>query len=391
MQGPAPNVETLRARLAQNEAFWSRAPVERPLIGLAVNITFPAARFASLGTDQGRITPDMIDPEAFLLDWDRSHARTEARAEDLFMVASPYSGTPWMEAIAGCEVYASPASSSIWAEHPNPSWEGLKQVGFDPNNAWLLKLVECAIVLREHAAGQYPIGGPILRGVSDIAAALLGPQRMVLEFYDHPQELQQLFSRCAEIWQGVGQALVQAFGRFRGGQCAGRRRVWSPGTCMLYQDDAVAVLSPAFFQDHIVPHEYEVLKDFDRTMIHTHSGTLRIMMDGLLSLDTLDAIEVQFDPMGPGLPELLPSFKRIQHHKSLLIIGEAKDMTLEGIELLLRELSPQGLCLMPKVNTEEEADALFGQLFSYPLTNTQEHLEVVCDDRSDPRIGANSK
>lgn len=366
MHTHALNADSPDDRLARNEAFWSHGPAPRPLFGVAVNITFPAVRFAELATGQGRITPDLIDPEAFLADWDRSYAHTEARAEDLFMVASPYSAIPWMEAIAGCEVYASPASSSIWAEHPDPSWQGLKRVGFDPNNPWLLKLIECATVLREHAAGRYPISAPILRGVSDIAAALLGPQRLVLEFYDHPQPLQELLARCTEIWQGVGQALVEAFGCFHGGQCAGRRRVWTPGTCMLYQDDAVAVLSPTFFREAIVPHEHEILKQYARTMMHTHSGTLRIMIDGLLSLQSLDAIEVQFDPSGPALPELLGYLKRIQDHKSLLIIGELKDLTLDGIELLLKELSPRGLCLIPKVNTEAEADALFKQLLALP-------------------------
>jgi hypothetical protein len=356
------NAERLNARLAKNEAFWERGPAPRTLLGVAVNITFPAARFAKLETGPGRMTPDMINPESFLEDWDRSFTHTENRGEDLFMVASPYSAVPWMEAIAGCDVYVSPSSSSIWAEHPDPSWECLNGVGFDPNNAWLRKLVECAERLRAHAAGRYPIGGTILRGVSDIATALLGTQRFVLEFYDHPQEMRRLLKRCAEIWQGVGQALVRAFGSFHGGQCAGRRRVWTPGTCMLYQDDAAAMLSPSLFREFISPHEHEILKQYTRTMIHTHSATLRIMIDGLLSLRSLHAIEVQFDPSGPSLPALLSLFKRIQEHKALLISGELADLTMDGIKLLLKELSPHGLCLLPKVNTETEADALLGVL-----------------------------
>ena len=364
MQARVPNADRLSARLARNEAFWSRGPAQRPLLGVAVNITFPAVRFAKLETGQGRMTPDMINPESFLADWDRSFVHTENRAEDLFMVASPYSAVPWMEAIAGCEVYISPASSSIWAEHPDPSWEGLNRVGFNPNNPWLRKLVECARVLREHAAGRYPISPPILRGVSDIATALLGPQRFVQEFYDHPRELRDLLARCAEIWQGVGQALVETFGNFHGGQCAGRRRVWAPGTCMLYQDDAAAMLSPALFQESILPHEHDILKQYARTMIHTHSGTLRIMIDGLLSLRSLHAIEVQFDPSGPSLSALLGSFKRILEHKALLISGELEDLTTDGIKMLLKGLLPRGVCLIPKVNTEAEADALLGELLA---------------------------
>jgi len=356
------NADRLKARLAMNEAFWKRGPATHPILGVAVNITFPAVRFAQLESGPGRMTPEMINPESFLEDWDKSLFHTEERAEDLFMAASPYSAVPWMEAIAGCEVYLSPASSSIWAEHPGPSWASLSRVGFDPRNPWLVKLVECAKVLREHAAGRYPISTPILRGVSDMATALLGPQRFVLEFTDHPHELQQLLGRCAEIWQGAGQALAGALGKFHGGQCAGRRRIWTPGTCMLYQDDAATMLSPTLFRELIVPHEHQILKQYGRTMIHTHSGTLRIVIDGLLTLRPLHAIEVQFDPSGPSLTALLSSFKRIQDHKALLISGELADFTLGGIEMLIRELSPRGLCLLPKVRTEAEADALLREL-----------------------------
>jgi len=356
------NANQLKARLAKNEAFWERGPAIQPIFGVAVNITFPAVRFTQMESGPGRMTPEMINPESFLEDWDRNFVHTEERAEDLFMAASPYAAVPWMEAIAGCEVYASPASSSIWAEHPDPTWESLDRVRFDSANPWFLKLLECAKVLREHAAGRYPISGPILRGVSDIATALLGTQRFVMECTDHPEELRQLLGRCAEIWQSVGRALVEAFGKFHGGQCAGRRRVWTPGTCMLYQDDATTMLSPTLFQEFIVAHEHEILKQYGRTMIHTHSGTLRIMIDGLLSLRSLHAIEVQFDLSGPSLGALLNSFKRIQEHKALLISGEFKDLTLDGIKMLMKELSPRGLCFLPKVDTEAEADARLREL-----------------------------
>jgi hypothetical protein len=359
------DIGRLKERLARNEAFWVRGPAERPLIGMSVNITFPTVTFGNLKAETGRMAPGMIDPEAFLLDWDKIYEHTEARDEDVFMAACPYSGVPWMEAIAGCEVYFSPASHSIWAEHPNPSWESLKQVGFDPNNPWLLKFVECTAVLREHANGRYPIGTPIMRGVSDMAAALLGPQRMVFELLDHPEQSRELFDRLTEIWQGVGTLLTNSRGLFLRGQCAGRRRVWTQGTCMLYQDDAVALLSPTLYEEHFVPRTHRILGSYDRSMIHTHSGSLRVMMAGLLALDSLDAVEVIIDPSGPSVPELIPAFKRIQEHKSLLIVGDIKDMSLNEIHLLLEELSPEGLAIFPKVDTEQEADAVFDQVMSY--------------------------
>jgi hypothetical protein len=355
----------LQARLAKNQAFWDRAPAERPLFGTSVNITFPATAFGAIKTEKGRILPDMIDPGEFLSDWDRSYAYTEARGEDVFMVANAYAGIPWMEAIAGCEVYSSPTSGSIWAEHPNPDWDSLAHIGFDPNHPWLLKLLEYTRVLREHSAGRYPIAGPIMRGVSDMVAALLGPQRMVFEIFDHPRQVRQLIARCTEIWQAVGQLLGQARGFFHGGQCADRRRVWAEGTCKLYQDDAASLLSPAFYQEYFIPAADAILRAYDRTMIHTHSASLRIMLDSLLALDSLSAIEVVIDPTGPDVTDLIPTFKQIQAVKGLLLIGEMEYMSLDQVHTLITELSPRGLCILSKVNTEAEADAALDELLSF--------------------------
>jgi hypothetical protein len=355
---PTPD-SPLTRRLKMNEAYWQRVPADRPLLGVAVNITFPSITFTHRPVEEGRITPDMIDPAQFLSDWDASYRHTERRGEDLFMAACPFAGIPWMEAIAGCQVRASLTSGSIWAEHPDPSWGALLKMDFDPRDPWLLKLIECAGVLRQHAAGRYPICGPILRGVSDMLAALLGTQRMVFEFYDHPDQMRQLIARCTDIWHGVGQALVEAMGRFHGGMCAGRRRVWTPGTCMLYQDDAVSLLSPRFYQEYLVPAAQAILACYDRTMIHVHSGTLPIMLDGLLALDSLDAVEVLLDPTGKRLPELLESLRRILKHKALLICGE---MSLAEMQWLMRVLPPAGCCLLPKADAESQADALFSQV-----------------------------
>ena len=351
-------------RLAMNEAFWERGPSDQPLLGMAVNITFPFVRFSDhpLPVDEGQVTPDMIDPAQFLANWDYSYQRTEARGETLFVVASPFDGIPWIEAIAGCDVYCSLAGNSVWAEHPNPSWDSLRQIHFDRDNPWLNKLLEYTNRLREHSAGRYPIGVPVMRGVADMVEALLGSQRMVLEYYDHPEEMHHLLDECTNIWRQVSDLMIQAFGKFHGGLGVGRRRVWGKGNCMLYQDDAVSLLSPSLYKEFILSREDKIFQKWDRTIIHTHSGTLPVMLDGLMSLDSLDAIEVLIDPTGKSLPELVPVFQQIQQHKSLLICGE---IGLDETKLLVDALSPRGLALMIKVGTEDEADVVYGKIQEY--------------------------
>jgi hypothetical protein len=344
--------------LARNQAFWYRDSVAIPLFGLGVNITFPLATFGHAGHD-GLLTPDMIRPEEHLADWDRTYAQAAARGEDLLVVATPFAGIPWMEAIAGCVVRVVPGSGSAWAEYPADRPIDPDHIRFEPNNPWLRRLIECAQVLHEHAAGRYPIGCPILRGVSDMIAALLGSHRMVLEFYDHPQLVHELADRCTEIWHAVAQALTEAKGVFQGGSCADRRRVWGHGTSLLYQDDAVALASPRFFREFFLPRTAEILRPFTNTMIHLHSGTLPIVAGDLCALPELRAIEVLLDPGGASLVDLLPAFDEILKHKALVICGE---MTIDQINMLLGAVSPSGLCLQPKVDTDDDANILWSRL-----------------------------
>lgn len=362
--------EYVAERQKRNLAFWERTPQERPLIGVAVNITFPGLSFTHQIEDEV-VSPDMIRPEVYFEDWDRTYAACEARGEELFMAASPLASVPWMEAIAGCTVRMVPESGSMWAEYPDSLPLNWRQVKFDASNAWFRKLIEFSEALAAHASGRYPVGNPILRGVSDMVAAIMGPTRMVYELLDRPERVSELAERCAEIWQCVAPALTIAKGSYLDGSCADRRRVWAPGYCLLYQEDAAALMSPNMFEQFILPHTAAVLRPYDYTVIHTHSDTLRIVGEVLSDLCELSAIEVLLDPSGPQGQALIPVFKRILAKKSMIICGE---MPLDLIELFWRELPDAGLCLQPKVDNEKEGDLLFQQMLA--LENNKNRMDT---------------
>lgn len=348
-------ISSVDPRFTLNEAFWSRSS-SRPLVGLAVNITFPMLSF-SKQFDEDHILPDMLHPEDFFDEWDRAHEDVESRCEDLFSVASPLASVPWMEAIIGCDVRVVRESGSMWAEPPADL--ELRRIRFDPSNPWLRKLLEFSIALREHAAGRYPVGNPILRGVSDMISALLGSTQMVYGFYDRPEFIRDLCARCEEVWQGVAQELTQAKGLFHEGSCADRRRIWGKGTSLLYQDDAVVLTSPKIYNDFFLPHAAAILRPYTNTIIHLHSESLHITQTDLCSLPELRAVEVLLGPSEPQGRDLLGRFRDIMSSKALVICGE---MSFDLIRDFLTELPSSGLSLQPKVNTSEEAHSLWVQI-----------------------------
>ena len=80
-------------RLIRNQAFWDHTLQDRPLLGVAVNITFPELSFTHrMETEE--VTPDMIRPEAYFEDWDHTFTTCEARQEDVFLSPRPWPVCP---------------------------------------------------------------------------------------------------------------------------------------------------------------------------------------------------------------------------------------------------------------------------------------------------------
>ena len=75
-------------------------------------------------------------------------------------------------------------------------------------------------------------------------------------------------------------------------------------------------------------------------MIHTHSADKKLI-DDLLDIDELPAVQCLIDPNGPSVDELIPVFQQVQAAgKALLITHELDDALLGPI---LDRLSPIGL------------------------------------------------
>ena len=61
------------------------------------------------------------------------------------------------------------------------------------------------------------MGQPILRGISDMIAALRGASQMVFDLYDHPEQFRRLAKRCTDLLV----ALVEEQQRITGAVCRG--------------------------------------------------------------------------------------------------------------------------------------------------------------------------
>ena len=79
------------AKIERYKDFWSRADVKRPLVGFTLVGWFPFGEFAACKNwgSAKYLTPDMIDPAAFMEDHLRMMREGEVVDDDLLRGAGP--------------------------------------------------------------------------------------------------------------------------------------------------------------------------------------------------------------------------------------------------------------------------------------------------------------
>ncbi len=137
-------------------------------------------------------------------------------------------------------------NESIWAREGGFDYAQMDRLDFSPQNPWRRKYLELVAALSDRYRGRVPVGQPILRGSSDMAASLRGSQQMIFDFYDCPDLFQKLAAKCTQLII----ELVEEQHRLTGPSPAERDRAVRPlgaRKIIRMQEDASALFSPGLY------------------------------------------------------------------------------------------------------------------------------------------------
>lgn len=346
----------LAQQLARHQAFWQKQPVDRPLVGFHIGDYLFANKFQAalpLLREGLYITPDMLDVDRFLDDYERMYQESLEIGQDAFWSASPFTAIPWMEAILGCKIRASEASftSEPWLTDVN----ALDQIVVDEaRNPWLAKYLEFVEKLVTHSDGRFPVSQPIMRGPSDMLGALRGQTNLVFDCVDHADQIKRLGERVTNIFLQVIERQRNIVPALHGGYAIGFYHLWCPGPCIWFQEDLAALLSPVLYREILFELDTMICQAAPYTLCHLHP-TAFFILDDLLQIDRLLAIEINKDLGGPPIRAMLPQFKKVLEKKRLVIWG---DLDEADLDIILKELPYQGLYLQIVAPTVAAATSL---------------------------------
>ncbi len=249
---------------------------------------------------------------------------------------------------------------TVWFESPG-EWEaGLQEVTFDERNKWWELTRRITSLVIEMSDEKFFVGMTDLGGNLDIAASLRGAQKLLCDLMDRPvavkgllEEIDRLWFRYYEDLDRISQEKMQGTSAWMG--------IWSPMKWSPLQCDFSAMISPGLFEKFVVPCLERECRQLDHSIYHWDGPGEIPHLEHLLDIPELNGIQWTAGAGNPGQgdPVWFPLYKRIQARGKLLVL---LDVEKEQVENVMSELSPEGLLMTTRCDSEEEARKLLARV-----------------------------
>ncbi len=342
---------SVEERVERFKAFFERKNEDGPLVGFYFDSYYPLHRYeAAARLPHGTYTAADLHPEDYLVDYESLYSLYEECPGDFIWTASAFWGVPWMEALVGCEIVADheTGSSRSLPRHDVRTADDLPD--FNLQNPWVQKARAFLEGINTISGGRFPAGTTLMRGFSDVLAAIFGNPAFIYKLIDDQDKMSGIIEKIGDIWIAFAEAQLDLIPDFYSGVGSFFYDVWMPGRSVWLQEDAAALLSPPLFERYILPGIQRIATHFDTSIIHLHP-TQYIPVNSLLKTD-LSAIELHIDYGGPSAEDLYPYYKKIQEQKPLIIWG---DLSRDDVAFIADHLDPRGLAVKVVVKDCEEA------------------------------------
>ena len=191
--------EQINKQINEHRKFWNCEKTASPLVSFRIGNYFFATHYESakkLLVTGMQITPDMIDVDSFLEDYEKQYNEVSILNQSGFWTAEPNTGIPWMESFWGCEIVAN--RESFISRPIAKEARDLEKLRFSMDNPWVAKYFEFVKKLNNLSHGRFPVGAPIMRGQGDTAGALMGQTEFIYALYEEPKIIKKTLCKVVD-------------------------------------------------------------------------------------------------------------------------------------------------------------------------------------------------
>ncbi len=346
-----PDWEDARQRLT---TWWNGGDIGRPAMNITAPRETPHEDIAALPEPAGWITYYSTRNLPYRVNLAlRSCLHTDYFAEAEPAYSSGDLAPNCLALYLGCRGLETP--DSVWCV-PFIDDPERYQFGYDPDSFYWQFTLDATRQVRAQATGKFLDQFPDLIEGLDTLAAMRGTQRLLQDLIDRPAWVHKSLRAITDLYFRYYDVLYDLIRDEVGGSCFW---IWAPGRLTKLQCDFSPMISPAMFNEFMLPILTEMTERVSYSLYHWDGPGALVHTDALLSIPRLSMI--QWQPGAGNEPQWhqrwWPTFHKLLDAGKKLIIGGGGRPQLLALK---QEFGPQckQMCLSVGAQNKAEADEL---------------------------------
>ncbi len=333
--------------------FWDKKSNGRPPIGIVNTDIYLPVKYLRHPFSRQYVEPADVRSDTVMTDYEFAFGERAVNCDDWIPFAAPWRAIPWLEAWCGCPVRFS--SGSLAPESICDSVEALAALRLPAQEQWFRCLRQQTELLVRSAPADCWISPTILRGPSDVLAALRGLTNFLCDLRDAPEVVGQTAGR---IHQLLLKAIDEHFSlvKPKHGGYGHIFGYWAPAPTIALQEDTLGLCHPNVYRDSFAHYTAEAVRHLGPCVVfHLHSTGFQHLRH-VLRTPGLGGVQMTIEANGPSLADLLPVFREILGQSRLLLFF---DHRFEELSAVLPHLPREGLYIaIPSTCLRTEAEFL---------------------------------
>ena len=352
-----PDLEEVKQRW---NAFWEGEVLDRPLVcAMAPTVTgVPLVNISK--TRYWNPCSGHYEAQLDLLDrW----AESTLFMGDLIPFVSPDHGPDQFAAWMGSRLnFTADNIETNWTDPILESWDDFLPASLHRDNEVWQSVLKYARLLHERGQGKYLVGMADLHSHLDAFSALRHPDKLCLDLYDEPEQVQKGCAQMRAMYPEIYEAIYKAGGMSRETGTICGQSLWCKDRIAVVQCDFSVFLSNEMWREFALPGIREEIEYLDHCFYHLDGKQQLTHLDDLLEIPKLDGIqwlpgEGQPEPFDPSWRDMLK--KVLRAGKKVLLQGP---MDLATVQSVHRDLGPQGIVYVIWDRTREELEEIINWL-----------------------------
>lgn len=312
------------SQLAEISRLWWQQKLERPIIPIAFikeQSDRPCPNAPILGQDNWN--DFSISPEAFIDRLDYEYSK-RIFAGDSFPYLNLHCFGPGVAA-AFLGAVVDTHTGLTWF-HPAKDLEITKlDFQYDPDNKYLKRVKDICKAAVDRWGTDVLVSMPDLGGNLDMLSTFRPSDKLLLDLYDHPQQVKELTFKMHNLWH-------KFYGEIRGILKLGNplytdwSSIISDTPSYVLQCDFCYMIGPDMFDEFVKPELELTCKKLDRTIYHLDGPGQLPHLDSLLEIEELDAVQWVPGSNSPDSAHWPHIFKKIRDAgKNIQIMNDTID------------------------------------------------------------------